>query len=103
MQIVLDQSVSVYTHVALDVSITHCYVLDRSVSQYLSFHYYVLDQSVTIYLSFHNMCVLCIRSECFPIPIMPGDERFQEPCMNFVRSIAGHSDDCNMGKMTHNV
>lgn len=42
--------------------------------------------------------VLMRRSECFPIPIVPGDERFTEPCMNFVRSIAGHNDQCDFGR-----
>ncbi|KAH3787834.1 hypothetical protein DPMN_165963 [Dreissena polymorpha] len=42
--------------------------------------------------------VLMKRSECFPIYIQAGDERFKESCMNFVRSIAGHSDTCDMGR-----
>lgn len=42
--------------------------------------------------------VLMQRSECFPISIDAGDQRFQEPCMNFVRSIAGHSDSCDIGR-----
>ncbi|KAL4231391.1 hypothetical protein ACF0H5_008970 [Mactra antiquata] len=42
--------------------------------------------------------VLMKRPECFPINIVPGDQRFKEPCMNFVRSIAGHSDSCDMGR-----
>ena len=49
-----------------------------------------------IHISGYDFCFT--RSECFPIPIMPGDERFTEPCMNFVRSIAGHDDACDFGK-----
>lgn len=40
-----------------------------------------------------------LRLECFPIWILPGDERFYNTsCMNFVRAVTGHDDNCDMGK-----
>ncbi|KAK3578125.1 hypothetical protein CHS0354_010075 [Potamilus streckersoni] len=41
--------------------------------------------------------LLSERSACFPIHIPDNDERFSNPCMNFVRSVAGHDDMCGFG------
>ncbi|XP_053407906.1 peroxidase-like [Mercenaria mercenaria] len=39
------------------------------------------------------------RLECFPIPVEPGDERFQnQACLTFVRSTAAPGDDCEIGR-----
>ncbi|XP_064603358.1 peroxidasin-like [Liolophura sinensis] len=37
------------------------------------------------------------RSACFPIPVPPGDNHYNETCMNFVRSIQAPSSTCNFG------
>ncbi|XP_052771017.1 peroxidase-like [Mya arenaria] len=87
-----------------------CPVKERDLSLYVMQWGQMVDHDLTdtaIAKGAHDATIICCnltsqvlqsRSECFPIPIAPGDSRFKEPCMNFVRSIAGHSDSCEIGR-----
>lgn len=87
-----------------------CPKKERDLSLYVMQWGQMLDHDITdtaIAKGFNDATIICCnltqetlmqRSDCFPIPIAPGDERFQDSCMNFVRSISGHADNCGFGR-----
>ncbi|XP_053406662.1 peroxidase-like [Mercenaria mercenaria] len=87
-----------------------CPLNERDLSLYVMQWGQMIDHDVTdtaIARGANNSTIICCnlpqkllmqRSECFPIDIKPNDARFEESCMNFVRSVAGHSDNCDIGR-----